>query len=274
MKNKMIKQTAMALSIAIGCSGNVWAGEDSDLRRTGVHYGEDGWDVGLGLGVGSGSEGGIYIDDDPDASVVILGGITYRKGRFFLAAEEDNGFEIGYSLIQKQDWVVDAVFGPAFGAYFEGNSKLEHLDDRDIDGQLGLRYSLYGDHNRISLGLSQDVIDAHDGWVASAEYLHEWQFKNWLVTGSAGLAHISDKMANHMVGVSANEATAAIPAYTPDAGNIAWFGVKTEYPVTEKWVFQARADTRVLDDEFEDSPITENDTNAVSSLVVGMKYQF
>lgn len=271
MKTSKIQNTSLALAITLACATNAWA-QDSKLRSSGVHYGEDGWDLSLGLGASIG-EGNLYLGHDAsDTELEILGGATYRNGRFFFAADDNNGLQVGYSLIQQQNWTIDAVFGPVFGASFDDNDQLKHLDDRDIDGHLGARYSWYGEHNRVSFGIGQDVIDAHDGWAASAEYRHEWQLKNWLLTGHAGVAHVSDKMVNHIVGVSNSEATAAIPAFNAEAGNVGWLGLKTEYPVNEKWVFESTLYTLTLSDEFSDSPITEDDTT--SRLSVGMKYQF
>lgn len=271
MKTTVIQKTGLALAITLSGSASVWA-QDSNLRSSGIHYGDDGWDVSLGLGIAVG-EGDLYLGQDAsDVEAAILGGATYRKGRFFFAADDDNGIQIGYSLIQKEDWVIDAVFGPVFAADFDNNDELKHLDNRDIDGHLGLRYSRYGEHNRISFGIGRDVIDTHDGWAASAEYSHEWQIKNWLVTGNVGLAHISEKMANHIAGVGASEATIAIPAFQAKAGNVGWFGLDAEYPVTEKWVFQTALYTLAISDEFSDSPITDDDST--TTALVGMKYQF
>lgn len=271
MKTAMIQKTGLALAITLSCCTNTWA-QDSNLRSDSIHYGDDGWDISLGLGVGVG-KGDLYVgEDDSDVQAAILGGITYRKDRFFFAADDDKGIQIGYSLIQKEDWVIDAVFGPVFGTNFDDNDELKHLDDRDIDGHLGARYSWYGENNRISFGIGQDVLNAHDGWLATAQYSHEWQIKNWLVTGSAGAAHISEKMANHIVGVSAAEATSSIPAFSADAGNVGWIDLKAEYPVTENWVLQTSLNMLAVSDEFNDSPITDDDTTA--SLIVGMKYQF
>ena len=267
----MMQKTSLVLAINLSCAVGAWA-QDSNLRSDGVHYGDDGWDASLGLGVTS-TEGDLYIgDDDSDVGAEILGGVTYRKGQFFFAADDENGVQIGYSLIQRDNWVIDGVFGPVIGANFDDNDELDHLDNRKLDGHLGMRYTWYGDHNRVAVAAGRDVVSAHDGWVASAQYSHEWQLKNWLVTGNIGVAHLSDRMANHIVGVSASEATRAIPAFSAEAGNVSWLGVLAEYPMTEKWVFQTRLNTMAVSEELSDSPITDDDSTM--SLVVGMKYQF
>lgn len=274
MNISMMQKTSLALAITLSCSAGAWA-QDSKLRSEGIHYGEDGWDGSLGVAVVSG-EGELYIGgDDTDASAALIGGITYRNGRFFFALGDENGVQIGYSLMQRENWVVDGVFGPVSGVDFGGNDdndELNSLDDRDVDGHLGVRYTWYGDSNRLSFGASRDVINVHDGWTLSAQYSQEWQVKNWLVTGNIGAAHLSDKSTNHVVGVSASEATAAIPAFDAEAGNVGWLDFKAEYPVTEKWVFQTRLNTLFIGDELSDSPITEDDSRTL--LLVGMKYQF
>jgi len=268
--------TVLALAIPFTLMLDASATEPTSLKGKSPHFGEDGWDVSLGAGAVT-WDAPFYIgDEDNDGSAIIpILDATYQKGRFYFAANDIDGLIFAYTIARDQDWVLDAGFAPGItGVDFSDIEELKHLQDRDIDGLLGLRVSHYGDHSRLSLSAGVDVLGAHDGAAASAEYFYEWQLKNWLFTGSAEVAYLSDKAVNHMVGVSTKEATASLPAYQADAGYSAALGLKAEYPVTEDWIFTSSTGIETISDAFKDSPITESDIGTGKYLMVGMKYQF
>lgn len=249
--------------------------QDSTLRAESPHFGEEGWDVRLGLGLIA-SSGEFYRGMKEESGLTLLLEASYHNGNFFFNANEEDSLLVGYSLLRNGDWVIDMVFGPKFGINFDDSddfdNQLSSLHNRDVDGQLGARFSWYGDSNRLSISLTRDVVGAHDGFLALLDYQQEKQLRNWLLTGRAGLILMSEKMTNHIVGVSASETTATIPEYKADAGQAVLLELKLEYPVNENWIFESRASWMKVGNDFQQSPITVDDS--ISIVTTGFKYQF
>ena len=249
--------------------------QDSVLRSASPHFMDDGWDVRLGAGLTQ-TSGELYTGMKDENDITLLLDATYTYSDFYFVANEEEGLLLGYSLMRDDNWVFDVVFGPKFGVDFDDkgmfDGQLSHLDERDVDGHFGARFSWYGERNRVSMSLTRDVTGAHDGYLASLDYQQEWQLRNWLLNGRVGLMLLSDKMANHMAGVSASEASAAIPQFEADAASAVFLELMAEYPINEKWIFETRATIVGFSSELESSPITKDDTYAV--LTTGVKYQF
>jgi MipA family protein len=262
---------AMALLVVSGVS----LAQNSELRTGSPHFVEDGWDVQLGAGLVS-SSGELYRGMKDEHGLTGLLDIGYSNGNFYFIANEEDGILLGYSLLRDENWVLDAVLGPKFGMDFtdsdEFDGQLRHLGNREVDGHFGARFTWYGDANRVSMSLTRDVTGVHDGYLATADYQQEWQLRNWLVTGRAGLALFSAKMTNYMAGVSASEATSAFPQFKADPGQAVFFDVIADYPVNENWIFEAKLTLIKISSEFTESPIAGDDTLTV--LTTGLKYQF
>ena len=275
MKTSHFKIAVLSFAIGAGCLSPIWADEFKGARDYNPHFGDNGWDGNIGLGAFY-QHGNFYLGSEKDHNeLTILSEASYVNDNFFFSAGEDE-FIFGYTLARDENWVIDAVLGPKFAIDFDDeiyDQKIRHLEERDLDAQLGPRFTWYGDNNRVSFSITQDISDRHDGYSASATYLHEWQLQNWLLTGRAGVIFISDKMANHIVGVSAAEATASIAQYKADSsGHLLGLALKAEYPVSEHWIFETSATISEFSKEFDASPITSNDS--VTTLVTGLKYQF
>ncbi len=275
MKYPSTLSSMMMLAAGLLALSGVSLAQDSMLRSESPHFIEDGWDVRLGAGLIT-SSGELYRGMKEENGLTILLDASYTNGDFYAIANEEEGLLLGYSLVRDDNWVVDAVFGPKFemdfndGDMFDG--QLSHLDKRDVDGQLGARFTWYGDTNRLSISLTGDVTGVHDGFLGTVDYQQEWQARNWLLTGRAGLALFSDKMANHMVGVSAHEATASMPRFEAKASQAVYLELMAEYPVNENWIFETKAAIAQFGSELADSPITRDDTYSV--VTTGFKYQF
>ena len=270
------KAAALAAVIVSMLAMGAHADQPSSLHDLSPHYGEDGWDIALGLGVGA-VDKAFYVGDGSGRSgvVTVVGDVTYQKGRFYFAANDIDGLVAGITLARTDNWVFDATITPGFeGVDFGDNDQLKHLKNRKPDGLLGLRMSRYGDHSRLTLSAGKDVTGAHDGYDVTAEYFHEWQLKNWLLTGSAGVGYFSGKMVNHIVGVSEDEATAQFPVYQADAGYGARLALKAEYPLSEHWIFTSYAGAIGASSAFTDSPITRSGSDVLNFALVGLKYKF
>ena len=125
---------------------------------------------------------------------------------------------------------------------------------------------------RFAVELSQDVAGVHDGYIATVDYLYEWQIRNWLVTSKVWAAFASEDMTDYYFGVDEDEATAEFPAYSADAGTIVGLDLRAEYPINENWIFHSNLHVLTGSDEIDDSPISEDEQITVA--VVGARYQF
>lgn len=271
MKKHGLSLVSLAL---LSASGLAQAGEPSQVQIDSPHYGEDGWDITIGAGVGL-IDGAIYQgEDDHTGTIVPLVDVTYQRDRFYFTAGNEQGLVVGYSVLRGESWALDGVLSPKMAAYFEDsdNDELEHLDDREFDLHAGLRATKYYGNGRLGMELSNDVSGTHEGYIASVDYLHEWQLRNWVIGGKVGAAYLSDKTSDYYFGVSQKEATAKYPAHTVDGGTILSASLRAEYPVDEHWIFHTDAGVVKLSDEINDSPITQDDQ--ISLLTVGMKYKF
>jgi outer membrane scaffolding protein for murein synthesis (MipA/OmpV family) len=249
--------------------------QDSNLRSESPHFSEEGWDFRIGGGLTT-TSGQFYQGMKNDNGLTALLEASYIRGNFFFNANDEDGLLFGYSLLRDDDWVLDAVFGPKFGVNFDDSDmfddQLKTLHNRAEDGQLGARFTWYGDTNRMSISLTRDIVGAHGGYLGQLDYQQEWQLRNWLLTGRVGLLLFSQKMTDHMVGVSAEEATATISEFKADAGYGGLMELTVEYPVNEHVVFESRATLIQGSSQFSDSPIVKDDAFAV--FTTGFKYQF
>jgi len=268
--------TLLATSVlALGYS--LTATADSQLVENSPHFGETGWEVSIGAGIFSASDNtNLYKrdDDDLENGFFIPLEASYIGERFYFKADEVEGLVLGYTLTQDQNWAIDAVLSPRFTGPID-NDLLEDadLDDRDPDLHAGLRYSRYFNHSLIRLDASRDISGRHDGYILSAAYDHEWQIRNWLVTGTASVAYISEDMTDYYAGVDRDEATSQFPVYQADSAFITGFALDAEYPLNEDWTFNTLLGYFILDDEIEDSPIT-NDVGELAMIFTSVRYHF
>ena len=269
MKTPGIKRKLLFLVAGLSLCGLAQA---SAGRDSSPHFGEEGWDLSLGLGVTT--HGAFYLgEESSEQDIALLGGATFIRGRFYFTAGEGEGLLLGYTLVRENDSAIDIVTGPKFAATFDDNTQLRgQIEDRNLDWHAGTRYTWYGDYNQASFSVTKDISGAHHGFTANADYQHEWQLKNWLLTGRSSLSYVSDKMANHIAGVSSNESNANIPAYRSGSSNIVMLELKLEYPITEHWIFESNVSVTKFDGGIKQSPIIKNGSR--SDATVGVRYQF
>lgn len=278
MNSPFVTKTLLPVLILLGCFANLAWAQGSGVHSYAPHFGEDGWnDVTLGFGLSYESNGAYLGSDDDIAELELLGDITYIKNRFFFTFNEDDFLLLGLNLHRTDTAVLELLFGPKFSMTFEDNSdldgQLDHLQDREVDGHLGFRYSLYGRDHRWTFSVSRDITGAHGGYYGVVDYVTNWQARNWVISGTVSLGYVSKKMVNHIIGVSSDEATQAIPAYEPERGGyLATLELKAEYPLTEDWVFQTEVSLDKFDSLAKESPIIEKDR--YSSALVSVKYHF
>ena len=248
---------------------------ESNLIDNSPHFGETGWEVSLGVGLFSASDNlTVYKRDDDDFKdgVFVPLNASYIGEHFYFTAEEREGLILGYTLIQNQNWAIDALLSPRFPGTID-NDLLEDLDDRDPDLHLGLRYSAYFDDSLIRFDVSRDVSGRDNGFTVGASYDREWQLKNWIVTGTAAMTYISEDVTDYYFGVDSNEASTKFPIYRADSTLISALALDAEYPLNEDWTFNANLALIILGSEIEESPISIDEKH-ISVASTSLRYHF
>ncbi len=195
--------------------------------------------------------------------------------RFFIETI-DNSFSnitLGYNASATEKSSVELIVASMFDNIERDDiAGLETITDRDGDISAGIRSSHYFGDSILQVELVSDIANAHNGVSASVQLGHQKQIRNWNVHGLVGLRYFSDSILNHYFGVSADEATASLPAYTADSGFLPLIQLGATKPLSEKWIFRTTAEYARLPDEVVDSPLAQGDV--AYTLMAGVYYVF
>ncbi len=248
----------------------------SELVIDNPHFGDKGWDVQLSAGIYSQSDTLFRFDEDHRNGLFIPLEANWYGDEFYFSLGQEEGLLFGYTLNKNEAWALDVIAGPRSGSpnIDELESQFVTLDERDIDFHAGLRYTQYGDDNRLRVELTRDVSGTHDGYIANGSFKQEWQAKNWILTAGAALLYVSDEVAGYYFDVSSSESGGgSIPVYSAGDSTLANFSLAADYPISEKWVFNTRLNHTIYDDEVTNSPFT-TDKNAITHISAAAVYHF
>ena len=244
----------------------------SSIRQESPHYRDNGWEVSIGPGM--------YLDGDdiflggdvnPDMGFVLLTEISYQYDNFYFMLSDKNGFYLGYSLLRDKNWVLDTILVPRFVR--PDNPEFHDLEERGYDFHGGFKLSRYGDRDLISVELSQDISGRHNGQMFIAQYLREFQLKNWLFTAGTGAVLASHEMTDYYFGVTKDEAaTSRFPVYHADASQVYYLQLSAEYPINERWVYAIHASLARFSSQIHRSPVAAGDSSSI--LETGFRYRF
>lgn len=268
-----MKKTTLAIysTLLLATSPLIFA--DSQLATQNPHFGEKGWDVEAVVGLVSVSDL-IYKSEDDDKNSLLLGiNATYYGEDFYFVADDDEGLLLGYNLNKSDQSALDVILAPRFSGFDPEDDLLKDLDERKTDLHAGLRYTQYMGDSVYKFEVSKDISDRHDGFILGALYEKEWQHKNWLITGGASAAYISEKMTDYYFGVDADEATTTFTTHNAEETVLIGLSLKAEYPINENWVASGTINHLMSDGNVADSPITE-DNDHITAVSAAIKYHF
>lgn len=140
---------------------------------------------------------------------------------------------------------------------------LASLNERkqSVDGGLELR--LRGAWGQLNLNYLTDTLDRHNGQSAEITYFHPFDNGKASVSPFIGWAWYSDDLANYYYGVSEQEATDLLPAYTPGEAQWLSLGVNTTYRLGPRWELFANVGVGRVDSGVANSPIVDTDMRPV-----------
>lgn len=207
--------------------------------------------------------------------------IQYK--RFYLNTHSGDffgGSNVGYQLITKDDWGIDAVYGNyqmSFNqrGYFNNKSPsqaLKTIEKRKSDHSFGLAYYREVGSFQTVAELTYDLLGESKGWLLHLEATNNYELKNWDIWLNFGLKFYSSNFIDYYYGVDKNEANEFLPSYQIDSGASAFTQLQANYPIAENWVFSAGASVLVLTSNTKNSPLLESRHARI--LFTGVKYVF
>ena len=209
-----------------------------------------------------------FNDQDPEESGDSINGLEiglegqFEYKNFFVEFFTDsfNDVTFGYAALSTERYSLDLIANDLFGSVRRDDLPgFESIEERDGDLNIGLRGNWYSNDNLLQLELLRDVSEAHDGVNGSVQFGRQFQIRNWSLHALAGVRYFSRKVVEHYFGVSQQEATTSIPAYSADDGFLPSVLMGATLPLNEKWLFRASADYSYLPQSVIDSPLAQGD---------------
>lgn len=217
------------------------------------------------------------LEESDDTIISLYVGLETRlEYKGFFAEIIENSFSditFGYNALATDDTSVELILTSQFSDIERSEVVgFETIKNRDGDFGAGFRSSHYFGNSIIQFELVNDIVDSHNGVIASVQLGHHKQIRNWDVHGLVGVRYFSDDVVNHYFGVPADEATATLPAYSSGSGLMPSIQLGATKPLSEKLVFRATADYAKLPTEVVDSPLAQGDS--IYSVTGGIYYVF
>ena len=209
-------------------------------------------------------------DDGEKAQVIPL--IMWENESFFF-----RGATFGWKAWSNESWEF-AVIGEGRGDGYDSDDAniLTGMDDRDmtLDGgaYLAWKNGAWG----VKATAVHDLAGKHEGYEARVEasYTHVSESRNWMIRPSAGIVYQSDDLVDYYYGVQSDEAVPGFrAAFSADAETIFRFQTVVAWnPGGSKWqlILGGRFDAQ--GDEFDDSPITDDDKLLMGFFAAGYRF--
>ncbi|GAB3480841.1 MipA/OmpV family protein [Marinomonas epiphytica] len=205
-----------------------------------------------------------------DTANKLLPNIAYSSDRFFFKFPE-----VGYQLLPNnglQSLSAGVRYDMSgFEADDSDNVDMKMLDDRDPSVMAFLAYRL----GPISTKLAQDVSGEHEGYFAQISLGYPIPIGNWQLIPSVSYRYNSEKLSNHLFGVSAAESARVggrIAAYNPPSTSVTSFGLRAIYPINDQLSVFSSVRQNQYDKDVLNSPIVSD--NKATTFMAGFNYRF
>ena len=223
------------------------------------------WSVGGGVLIGS-SE---YKDTDPRVFPFPL--VGYEGERFYLRGltagahiwkDEVNELSVNIGYLPQQ-----------FDASKSDDWAMRQLDDRDSTAVAGAAYRLTTEWGVGRVGVSADILDTSNGFLADAAYLYPIRLDAFTLTPGVGILWTSGNYNDYYYGISGSESRrSGLSEYRADDAFSPYAELTANYALTEHLGLYVNGRVMFLDDEIADSPMV--DTDKKYSLGTGVSWTF
>ncbi len=248
----------------------------ADIAREIQHpgYGKGSFaEFGFALAVGSEplvGFNGQTLEQSGDMSLSLSGSLEGRLEYKRVFVEFiDNSFSnasIGINAYSTDKTNHDIILTTLFGGVNRSDVVgFETIENRKGDINLGFRSSYYFGDGIAQFELVSDVSSAHDGVIASLQFGHQAQVRNWNLHALAGVRYFTDNVVDQLFGVSSSEATETLPEYQADSGFMPTLQLGATLPLNEKWIFRANAEYTRYPSSVVNSPLAQGDSGYLVS---------
>lgn len=222
------------------------------------------------LGVAASYSPAVYKDTPANKAVIPV--IGYEGEHFFM-----RGFSAGYRLNpigSTQNIVFRAVYDPrTLKPSDSDNAVVQQMDERESTILGGVSYQLITMVGMFEVTGGSDLGRKHNGLYAEAAWRLPVRGRGWAITPSVGYAYNSDKINNHLYGVSRSEAQrAGIEHFDADWDGQFFIGTSAFMHLTPNVRVTGGIRYTNLEGEIESSPLIESGVNVSGN--VGVAYVF
>ena len=228
------------------------------------------------LGVAASYSPAVYKDTDSNKTVIPL--IGYESEHLFL-----RGFTAGYRLApigSPHNVIFRLAYDPRTLKPQDSDNKVinKYVDEREATVLGGVSYQMITQAGIFEVGGGSDIGATHNGLYAEASWRLPIRRRGWGVTPSIGYSYNSEKLNNHLYGVSKSESNRATNnGDSLEMFNAGWdgqyfIGLSGYMHITKN--IRATGGVRYtnLEGDVESSPLIESGVN--SSVNLGIAYVF
>ena len=222
------------------------------------------------LGVAASYSPAVYKDTDSNKAVIPV--IGYEGEHFFM-----RGFSAGYRLNpigSPQNIVFRVYYDPrTLKPEDSGDPVVSLMDERESSVLGGISYQLITMAGMFEATAGSDIGGKHNGLYAEMAWRLPIRGRGWAVTPSFGYAYNSDKINNHLYGVSKKEAArTGIDHFDADWDGQYFIGASAFMHLTPNVRVTGGVRYTNLEGDIEKSPLIES--GVYTSVNVGVAYVF
>lgn len=218
------------------------------------------------LGGGVSYSPAVYKDTPSNKTVIPV--VGYEGEHFFM-----RGFSAGYRLNpvgSTHNIVFRAAYDPrTLNPSDSTNTDIQQMDKRDATVFGGVSYQLITMLGMVETTVGTDIGGTHNGLYGEAAWRLPFQGRGWGVTPSVGYAYNSDKINNHLYGVSQAEANrTGVQAFDADWDGQYFIGLSGYMHITPKFRVGGGVRYTNLEGDIEKSPLIESGINTTTTLTL------
>ncbi|MGF1823331.1 MipA/OmpV family protein [Vibrio splendidus] len=224
----------------------------------------------IGVGLTASYSPNVYKGGDTEVTPFPL--ISYDNGHFFI-----EGVQAGYRLAPKgsvNNLVIFAAYDPrTLDAKESNDPDIKKLNDRDPSFMGGVAYVLTTNVGELRAGVGTDISSVHNGLYAETRYSYHINMGPFGLIPAIGYSLNSDKLNEHLYGVSASEAAnTRFEEFNPNWSGRYFVGLTGYMHLSKQLRLTGGVRYENLDSEIEKSPILESTTSVIGNA--GISYTF
>ncbi|MCW8330271.1 MipA/OmpV family protein [Photobacterium sp. SDRW27] len=209
---------------------------------------------------------------ETDANVVVIPAIGYESPHLFF-----RGFSAGarlYPIGTPTNVIFRLAYDPrTLKPSDSDNVQIQLLDEREASILGGVSYQMLTQVGIFEVGAGTDLGSKHNGLYAEASWRLPIRMRRFAITPQIGYAYNSDRINNHLYGVSNSESTrSGLEAFDADWDGQYFVGLSGYMFITNSVRLNASVRYTNLEGDIENSPIIAGSVTSQGSL--GITYVF